>query len=194
MGKVIRLTESDLKRIIERVILESNEDKILMLPNPDRIGGWNILQQLLEMKGNPRYGIRSDLDLTVIPIKSLGNLERVEGSLNLSYTPIESLGNLKYVQSHLDLRYSVVKSLGNLEYVGGDLDLYRVSIESLGNLEYVGGYLDLYGTTIESLGDLKHVGGNLDLRLTPLSKITTEEEIRSKVNVGGNIHLIRGTF
>ena len=54
MGKVIRLTESDLKRIVERVILESNEDKILMFPNPERIGGWHILQQLLEKKGNPR--------------------------------------------------------------------------------------------------------------------------------------------
>jgi hypothetical protein len=29
----------------------------------------------------------------------------------------------------------------------------------------------------------------LDLKDTPLSKITTEEEIRSKVNVGGDIYL-----
>ena len=132
------------------LLLESNEDKILMLPDPDRIGGWNILQQLLEKKGNPRYGIRGDLNLRGSSVESLGNLERVEGNLDLYGTSIESLGNLNYV--------------------GGDLDLYGASVESLGNLEYVGGYLFL-----------EH---------TPLSKTATEEEIRSKVNVFGNIYFI----
>ena len=131
------------------LLMESNEDKILMLPDQDRIGGWNILQQLLEKKGNPRYGIRGDLNLRGSSVKSLGNLERVEG----------------------------------------DLDLYDTSIKSLGNLEYVGGFLDLYGSYIKSLGNLEHVGGDLFLEYTPLSKTTTEKEIRSKIKVVGDIRL-----
>ena len=111
------------------LLMESNEDKILMLPNPERLGGWHILQQLLEKAGNPRYGIRGDLNL------------------------------------------------------GGS------SVESLGNLEYVGGFLNLsYTAVIITLGNLEHVGGYLNLRSTPLSKTTTKEEIKSKVNVVGKIY------
>jgi hypothetical protein len=131
------------------LLMESDDDKILMFPDPERMGGWDILQQLLEKRGNFRYGIRGDLDL----------------------------------------QGSSIKSLGNLEHVGGDLNLYDTPIKSLGNLEHVGGYLDLYDTPIESLGNLEYVGGFLNLRKTPLSKTTTEEEIRSKVNVVGNVYI-----
>jgi glutamine cyclotransferase len=105
-----------------------HKNKLFMFPNPERMGGWDILQQLLEKIGNPRYGIRGDLDLRNSPIESLGNLEYVGGNLNLNDTPI--------------------KSLGNLEYVGGNLYLYNTPIESLGNLEYVGGNLILKGTPL----------------------------------------------
>jgi len=63
------------------------------------------------------------------------------------------------------------------------------NIESLGNLQSVGGNLDLNSTKIESLGNLQSVGGNLYLNRTPLSKITTEKEIRNQVEVGGGIYL-----
>jgi len=69
------------------------------------------------------------------------------------------------------------------------LDLRGTSIKSLGNLEQVGNYLTLYGSPIESLGKLKHVGGDLLLINTPLSETMSEDEIRSKVNVEGNIYL-----
>jgi len=49
--------------------------------------------------------------------------------------------------------------------------------------------LDLMNTSIKSLGNLEYVGDYLDLRNTPLSKITTKEEIRAKVKVGGDIYL-----
>jgi len=39
------------------------------------------------------------------------------------------------------------------------------------------------------LGNLKYVGDNMSLRRTPLAKRITEEEIRSKINVEGNIYL-----
>jgi hypothetical protein len=62
-------------------------------------------------------------------------------------------------------------------------------IESLGNLTSVGGRLDLFNTRIESLGNLTSVGGNLGLRRTPLLKKYSEEEIRSMVEVGGEVYL-----
>jgi hypothetical protein len=131
------------------LLMESDDDKILMFPDPERMGGWDILQQLLEKRGNPRYGIRGDLDLQGSSIKSLGNLKHVGGYLDLYTTPIKSLGNLEYVGYNIDLRQSDIKSLGNLKYVEGDLDLGS----------------------------------------TPLAKTTTEEEIRSKINVVGKIYM-----
>ena len=74
-------------------------------------------------------------------------------------------------------------------YISGNLYLDSSKIKSLGNLESVGGNLNLYNTQIESLGNLESVGGDLYLRDTPLSDATTEEELRSKINVEGEILL-----
>jgi hypothetical protein len=63
------------------------------------------------------------------------------------------------------------------------------TIESLGNLTSVGNTLLLSQTPIESLGNLKWVGGNLVLRDTPISKTYTKEEIKSQVEVDGDIYL-----
>ena len=93
------------------------------------------------------------------------------------------------ISGDLDLAGSSIESLGNLESVDGDLDLYISKIKSLGNLESVGGWLNLAGSSIKSLGNLESVGGNLYLYKTPMSKKYTEEEIRSMVNVGGDVYL-----
>ena len=93
------------------------------------------------------------------------------------------------ISGDLNLRGSSIKSLGNLRNVGGNLTLINTPIESLGNLKHVGGSLNLRYTPIESLGKLKHVGGNLLLINTPLSETMSEDEIRSKVNVEGNIYI-----
>jgi hypothetical protein len=63
------------------------------------------------------------------------------------------------------------------------------NIEDLGNLTSVGGNLYLSDSNIEDLGKLKYVDGNLVLEDTPLSKKYTKEEIRSMVEVGGEIYL-----
>jgi hypothetical protein len=69
------------------------------------------------------------------------------------------------------------------------LGLYNcTNLTSLGNLTSVGGELDLSFCEIESLGNLTSVGGSLGLRRTPLSKKYTEEEIRSMVEVGGEVY------
>jgi hypothetical protein len=148
---------------IRELLGEEKEQKIFRVPDmkffhEDRWEAWKILQKVLDARGNPPYTIGGDLNLTNIPIESLGSLISVGGELDLRYTPIESLENLTSV--------------------GGDLDLRETPIESLGNLQSVGGYLDLSRTPIESLGNLTSVGDVLYLYDTPLSKKYTEEQIR----------------
>jgi hypothetical protein len=166
----ILVTESQYNRILR----EEKEQKIFRVPglyffHEDSWEAWQILQKLLEVRGNPPYTIDGDLDF-------------IDSS-------IESLGNLISLGGNLDLRYKPIKSLGNLQSVGGNLVLYKTPIKSLGNLISVGGDLYLNNTPIESLGNLISVGGNFDLRRTPLSEKYTEEEIRQMVDVGGDIYL-----
>ena len=127
------------------LLMESNEDKILMLPDPERIGGWHILQQILEKKGNPRYGIRGDLDLYNVSIESLGNLEYVGGFLNLAETSIKSLGNLEHVGGNLTLYYSPIESLGDLKHVGGNLDLRLTPLSKITTEEEIRSKVNVVG-------------------------------------------------
>jgi hypothetical protein len=177
---------------IRELLGEKKEQKIFRVPgldffHEDPWEAWQILQKILEQRGNPPYTIGGDLRRT--PIKSLGNLISVEGDLGLSNTPIESLGNLISVGGNLDLSNTPIESLGNLESVGGNLNLEYTPIKSLGNLTSVGGDLKLTDTPIKSLGNLISVGDDLYLYDTPLSEEYTEEEIRQMVDVGGHIYL-----
>ena len=87
---------------------------------------WDLLQQFLDKKGNPRYELVGDVKLIHRKdIISLGNLVRIYGRLDLRFTSIESLGNLEYVGGDLSLVESPIKSIGNLEYVGGEFWLSK---------------------------------------------------------------------
>lgn len=160
---------------IRELLGEEKEQKIFRVPgldffHEDPWEAWQILQKLLEARGNPPYTIGGDLSLRGTPIASLGNLQSVGGYLDLRSTPIESIGNLQSVGEFLDLGNTPIKSLGNLVSVGKTLYLEHTPIKSLGNLTSVGGYLILRGT--------------------PLSKNYTEEQIRQMVDVGGYIYLL----
>jgi len=111
---------------------------------------WNLLQRYLEFKGNPRYIIVEDVNLTFRKdISDLGNLVGVVGDLKLAWLSIESLGDLQFVNGDLVLwDCKNIKTLGKLKKVGGNLILSESSIESLGELEYIGGDLLIYETKI----------------------------------------------
>ena len=142
----------------------------------------------IEDLGNLQY-VGGELDLTNSDIKSLENLKSVGGDLRMVNSIVESLENLETVEGNLYMRNSYVLTLSNLKSVGRDLDCRNNVLQSLGKLEYVGGYLFVEDTNIDSLGNLKFVGSNFDLRYTPLSRKTTEEEIRSQVEVSDWIDL-----
>jgi hypothetical protein len=156
------ITEAQYKLLME-------EDEILNIHFDIFNNDWNILQKFLERRGNPPYKLSGDLNLFGVPIESLGSLISVGGDLNLYKSKIESLGSLTSVGGDLDLRHSQIKSLGNLTSVGSDLNLNK--------------------TPIKSLGNLTSVGDNLYLRNTPISKTHSEEDIRNKVKVDGEIYL-----
>jgi len=104
---------------------------------------------------------------------------------------IKKFRNKKFIiNGDLDLfNNKKIKSLINVIKVEGYLDLTYSTIESLPKLEYVGKDLDLDNTNIQSLDNLKYVGSYLSLKNTPLSKTTTKEELRNKIDIKGNLYL-----
>ena len=120
----IIITESQYRKIFR----DDKDQKIFKIPgleffHEDPFEAWQILQKVLEHRGNPPYTIGGDLYLVGTPIETLGNLISVGGYLNLNNTPIESLGNLTSVGGYLDLRNTPIESLGKLTSVGDDLYL-----------------------------------------------------------------------
>jgi hypothetical protein len=122
-------------------------------------------------------------ELLKIPFAAFNNWDDLQLFLkHRGNPPYEITDNL-----YLRLRGDKIESLGNLTSVEGDLSLHISTIKDLGNLTSVGGYLYLYGSKIEDLGKLKYVGGDLILKHTTLLEKYTEEEIRSMIEIGGNI-------
>ena len=126
----IVISESQYKRLIEA----KEEGKIIKFPSLDFFDkdpdiAWEIIQKIVERKGNPPYSIEGDLDLSNTPIESLGNLQSVGGDLYLRNTPIESLGNLKSVGRDLFLKVTPIskmyteKQIRKMVNVEGDIYL-----------------------------------------------------------------------
>ena len=111
-------------------------------------------------------------------VKSLGEIEHVNGNLEFRNSMITCLGNLKRVEGSFSINNSAIMqlrskgeivkkpqlmSLGNLEYVGCNLKIQGSSIESLGKLTTIKGHLNLRQTNITDLSNVKEIGGNLYL-------------------------------
>ena len=127
----ILVTENQYNKLFK----EEKEQKIFRVPglkffdeNPWE--AWQILQKVLQRRGNPPYTIDGDLDLAGTPIQSLGNLTSVRGYLYLDGTPIKSLGNLQSVGGNLSLRRTPLSKMYTKEQirkmvnVDGEIYLY----------------------------------------------------------------------
>ena len=177
-----------MKDLIKKILKEETE-KVLEIPGlhyfPDGIKG---LKNLIEKKNITRWSLDDTLNLFNYKddLTWLEGLVYISGFLSLYGTKIKTLGNLQSVGGHLDLEGTQIKSLDNLQSVGRSLDLRGTQVKSLGNLQSVGHDLDIKGTQIESFGNLQSVGGNLYLN-EYLSEKYTNEEIRSMINVDGDI-------
>ena len=157
-----------MKDLIKKILKEEIEE-VFVIPGlsffPDEIDG---LKNFIQKKNIKRWSLDDDLDLRWYE----GDLTWLEGLVSIS--------------GYLDLEGKKIKSLDNLQSVGGYLDIRNTQIKSLDNLQSVGMFLLLGGTQIKSFGNLQSVGGNLWLNKF-LSEKYTNEEIRSMINVDGNI-------
>jgi len=169
------------------------------------IKGWDGIKIVGDMYYfDMEYDLLSDIELffneivyvtgdLVLPVgdykNSFNKLKVIEGDLRGTDVWNISLPELEYVNGDLGLNGSGIEELPKLKEVGGNLYLTLSDINSLPELEYVGSMLALRGTKIESLPKLNYVDSVLVLSNTPLSKTTTEEELRNKIDVGGEIRL-----
>ncbi len=99
-------------------------------------------------------------------LKTLGDIEEIEGDLGFSESEIEDLGKLSIVRGSLwtaqDARhFTSLQNLNPLVEVSGDCNIKMTRMTSLGTLRKVGGNLNLRNTFLDSLGDLEYVGGNV---------------------------------
>jgi hypothetical protein len=158
-----------MKDLIKKILKEETEE-VLEIPSlnffPDGIEG---LKNFIQKKNIKRWSLDDDLDLSYYE----SDLTCLEGLVSVS--------------GDLDLEGGQIESLPNLQSVGGYLDLMGTQIESLPNLQSVGDYLDLERAQIKSLPNLQSVGGDLYLN-EYLSEKYTDEEIKSMVDVDGNIY------
>jgi hypothetical protein len=123
---------------------------------------FSLLPEIVYVKGNillPEYDFDFDFN----------KLEYVGGSFRGHLTGEVLLPKLKKVMGFLSLSVSNLTSLPELEYVGGGLNLRQTQISELPKLKYVGEAMSLMGT--------------------PFAKKTNREELRNKIQVGGNILL-----
>jgi hypothetical protein len=147
MKKIIRLTESDLTRIVKRVISEQ-------VPNLLKIdfemfdNDWGGLQEYLDENGNPPYGITGDLDLSYQDVKDLGSLLMIKGDLDLSNSSIESLGDLRFVMGDVNLSSTNLTSFNMLDFIDGDLYIYGSPLMKMSDKQ-IKNIIDIQGDIIK---------------------------------------------
>lgn len=126
-------------------------------------------------------------------IKTLGNIEYINGDLGLSNTELEDLGNLKIItgdfwmsatDDFISQNKFKITSLNPLEKVNGSVTIIGNSITSLGSINYVGNNLNLRKSNVIDLGNLEFVGGNLivsknNIKYYDFTKVKVVGKIRS---------------
>ena len=119
----IIISESQHRRLFEE------EQKVLHIPGLKIFGNdWDVLQRILESKGNPLYSLGGNLNLVGLNVESLGNLVSVQHDLYAYDTPLKSLGKLTSVGGLMDLSNTQIESLGDLSFVGGSLVLNGIPL------------------------------------------------------------------
>ena len=100
MKRKIRLTESDLYKIIKRIV-EQSEDEYYRISPEDYLDmmnyasyNGNVFSKMKKYGGKPLY-ITGSLDLSKKPVTNLGPIAYIDGSLNISDTNVSNIGNLK---------------------------------------------------------------------------------------------------
>jgi len=100
MGKKLILTESELHKVVRRIIEQTEGEYYKISPEEYielmRYGSYHgkAITKMKKFQGKPLW-ITGDLNLNDTPTDSLGNVGYVEGSLNISRTKVSSIDGVK---------------------------------------------------------------------------------------------------
>jgi hypothetical protein len=137
--KKIKLTESDLYRIVRRVLLEQEEEKRSITFSP---GSFASFITSSSGEGFVRT-LNNNFDEII-----------VNGYLDLYGIPIQTLPDNLYVGGDLDLNGTQIKSLPDNLHVDGNLWLNGTPIQSLPDNLDVKGVIFIYGTPLSKNDEL----------------------------------------
>ena len=105
MGRKLRLTESELYKVIKRIV-EQTEDEYYRISPEDYLDmmqyasyNGNVFRKMKKYGGKPLY-ITGDLDLSGLPVNDIGPIGYVDGRFDISRTKVSDIGNLRS-KSHI---------------------------------------------------------------------------------------------
>jgi len=100
MGRKLRLTESELYKVIKKIV-EQTEDEYYRISPEDYLDmmqyasyNGNVFRKMKQYGGKPLY-ITDDLDLSGKDVTDIGPIAYVDGSLDIRNTKVSNLGDLK---------------------------------------------------------------------------------------------------
>ena len=100
MGRKLRLTESELHRVIKRIIVET-EDEYYRISPEDYLDvmiyasyNGDVFRRMKKYGGKPLY-ITGDLDLGGKDVRDIGPIAYIDGSLDIRNTKVSDLGGLQ---------------------------------------------------------------------------------------------------
>jgi vacuolar-type H+-ATPase subunit I/STV1 len=100
MGRKLRLTESELYKVIKRIV-EQTEDEYYRISPEDYLDvmqyasyNGNVFRKMKQYGGKPLY-ITGDLDLGGKDVKDIGPIAYIDGSLDIRNTKVGDLGGLQ---------------------------------------------------------------------------------------------------
>jgi TolA-binding protein len=100
MRRKLRLTESELYKVIKRIV-EQTEDEYYRISPEDYLDmmkytsyNGNVFRKMKQYGGKPLY-ITGDLDLSGKDVKDIGPIAYVDGSLDIRNTKVADLGGLQ---------------------------------------------------------------------------------------------------
>ena len=100
MGKKLILTESELHKVVRRIIEQTEDEYYKISPEEYielmRYGSYHgkAITKMKKFQGKPLW-ITGDLNLNDTPTDSLGNIGYIEGSLNISRTNVSNIEGVK---------------------------------------------------------------------------------------------------
>jgi len=140
MGRKLRLTESELHKVIKRIV-EQTEDEYYRISPEDYLdmmqyasNNGNVFRKMKKYGGKPLY-ITGDLDLSGKDIKDIGPIGYVDGSLDIRNTKVSDIGNLKSKKHIWDSGSSRAKIRERQELLGKKAEMDSKREDDEWNLE-----------------------------------------------------------